>query len=90
MILNPEKKFWIIKWKNRKWGANLKYSNFEDEILDKDHDDSKYPHLKRLYDADFYTLDFDPSFTRFDDEILNDDYEGIRYNKRMWRDIHPL
>ena len=72
-----------------KVGADMKYNNFEDEILDRDNDESKYPHMKRLYDADFYTLDFDPSFTRFDDEIINDDYEGIKYNKRMWKDIFP-
>lgn len=67
----------------------MKYRDFEDELLEEDNYDSNYPHIKRLYDADFYTLDFDPSFTRFDDEIINDDYEGIKYNKRMLRDIFP-
>lgn len=90
MMPKPDEMLLIMKLINRKRGVDLKYRNFEDEFLDDNDYESNYPHLKRLYDADFYTLDFDPGFTRFDDEILNDDYEGIRYNKRMWRDIHPL
>ncbi|SHI73862.1 hypothetical protein SAMN02745176_01162 [Lutispora thermophila DSM 19022] len=74
---------------SRKWGVDLKYKDFEDEILYDENDESKYPHMKRIFDADFYTLDFDPSFTKFDDEVFNDDYEGIRFNRRMWRDIFP-
>lgn len=67
----------------------MKNNNFEDEILNRDHDGAKYPHLKKLYNADFYTLDFDPDITRYDEEIINDDYEDLKYSPKMWRDIHP-
>lgn len=67
----------------------MRINNFEDEILDRDHDEVRYPNLKKLYNADFYTLDFDPDFTRYDEEIVNDDYEDMKYNTKMWRDIHP-
>lgn len=67
----------------------MKNNNFEDEVLNRDPNGVKYPHLKKLYNADLYTLDFDPDFTKFDEEVLNDDYEEIKYNPKMWRDIHP-
>ncbi|MEA4961516.1 hypothetical protein [Lutispora sp.] len=67
----------------------MKNNNFEDEILNKEHDGAKYPHLKKLYNADFYTLDFDPYITRYDDDVLDDDYEDAKYSPKMWRDTHP-
>ncbi len=67
----------------------MKNNNFEDEILNRDHDGVKYPNLKWLYNADFYTLDFDPDITKFDEEVLNDDYEEIKYNTKVWKDVHP-
>ena len=67
----------------------MKNNNFEDEVLNRDPNGVKYPHLKKLYNADLYTLDFDPDFTKFDEEVLSDDYEEIKYNPKMWKDIHP-
>ena len=66
----------------------MRNNNFEDEILDRDHGGAKYPHLKKLYNADFYTIDFDPDITRFDDDIIYDDFDDFKYNPKMWRDIH--
>lgn len=67
----------------------MKNNNFDDEILNRDHEGVKYPYLRKLYNADFYSLYFDPDVTRFDEEVLNDDYEEIKYNTKMWKDIHP-
>lgn len=67
----------------------MKNRNFEDEILNRNHDGAKYPYLRKQYNAYLYTLDFDPDITKYDDEVINDDYEEIKYSPKMWRDIHP-
>lgn len=67
----------------------MKNNNSEDDILNRNYDGAKYPHLRKLYNAEFYSLYFDPDITRFDEEVLNDDYEEMKYNTKMWKDTHP-